>query len=201
MTTSNKGKELSPTGLSFTVDARVRAMFHAYMYEIAKEHAASAKALDGEDQRKEAKEAMISIMFAYTCLEAYINTVGIDNLGEDWNEFKGTSTWKKWLEIPAELARRKLDKTKEEFSEDEAPLKKNEPLFKSFKELGEIRNTYLVHLKPEFELPTSTKYGTTTDPIFNIFNCETSEWALGIIPDMVRRLDEFLIRPYPIWIK
>ena len=166
------------------------------MFRIAREHAERAKAVSGKEVLQEAQEAMISILFSYTCLEAYINTVGIDHLGEDWRQFEDgkrrhSSTKTKWKDIPDILLEKKLGKGGRVFDDGEEP-------FKSFLELQKIRDG-LVHLEQDFELPTETKYGNS-DPVLNILTGEKAMWALEIVPAMVYKLDGLLIRPYPNWL-
>jgi hypothetical protein len=173
-------------------DIAVRLGIHAYMYEIAQEHATNSKALDQKDARMEAKESMISIIFTFTCLEAYINTVGIDNLGEAWDNFKDNPPKSKWIGVSNRLYLIKFGKKRNIFKAGEEP-------FKSFLRLKTIRDK-LTHLKPVFETAIETKYGHS-DPILNIVNCGTAEWACKLVPMMVHKIDDLLLRPYPIWIK
>jgi hypothetical protein len=162
-----------------------------HMYEIAKEHRDLAKQVAGKDiykdMKAEIKESMISILFSYTCLEVYINTVGKDRLGSDWQKYEGGSTEAKWRGVSTALASKKLGKRHSIFNKSKEP-------FKSFLELEEIREDYLVHRKPEFGNVVETKYGRTEDAI-NVFNCDKAEWACKTVKDMVTKLNISIDNP------
>jgi hypothetical protein len=165
------------------------------MYEISKEHAEYAKKAAGADIHKnmnlEIKESMVCILFAYTCLEAYINTIGKDRLGSDWlyyeRERKHKPIKTKWIGVSNYLATKKSGKPSSVFSE------KTE-LFKSFLELKKIREDYLVHRKAEFGDVVQTKYGMTEGTV-NILNCDKANWACKIVRDMVSKLNESIDNP------
>jgi len=179
--------------LTETVSVKLRTELYIYMYEIAKEHATFAKDLDGKDMRAEIKESMISIILAYTCLEAYINTIGIDNMGEDWVRYEGSPTESRWIGISNALATKKLGKPTSVFNKKEEP-------FKSFLKLEEIRES-LVHRKASFGEPVPTKYGNT-DGTINSVNCDTAQWACTTVRDMVRTINKVIdTPPSETWIK
>lgn len=168
---------------------KARTNLYEHMYEIAKYHRDSAKRLDGKDMRAEIKESMISILFSYTCLEAYINTVGEDKLGSDWVRFSGkrTTLESKWLGVSRELAATKSGRPHSMFNKKEEP-------FKSFLELEKIREDYLVHRKAEFGDIVPTKYGSTEGTI-KVFDCNRAEWACEVVKQMVRKLNENIANP------
>jgi hypothetical protein len=172
-------------GIGEIVTVRTRAELFMLMYEIAREHRDMAKQAAGNNIHKhmkaEIKESMISILFSYTCLEAYINTVGKDKLGSEWQRYENNSTEAKWKGVSRALATKKLGKPHSVFSDKEEP-------FKSFLELEKIRKDYLVHRKAAFGDVVQTKYGTTEGTI-NTFNFDKAEWACKIVKDMVTKLN------------
>ncbi|MFC2022898.1 hypothetical protein ACFLTL_01905 [Chloroflexota bacterium] len=171
-------------GINGTVAVKARIELFIHMYDIAKEHRDRAKQAAGTDIQRnilpEIKESMISILFSYTCLEAYINTIGKDSLGTAWHNYEGSSTEAKWRGVSKALATKKLGMLHSVFSSHKEP-------FKSFLELEKIRNDYLVHRKPEFANVVETKYGRTEGTV-NVFNCDKAEWACSIVKDMVKKL-------------
>ncbi|MFC2024485.1 hypothetical protein ACFLTJ_02775 [Chloroflexota bacterium] len=166
---------------------RMRQNLYHHMYEIAKEHADIAKQLDGKDIKSELKESMISILFSYTCLEAYINAVGSDELGKDWVRFENNNLESKWIGVARELATRKAGRIVSPFSDSKEP-------FKSFKKLGRIRDKIIIHRKAEFMDIVDTKYGNM-DGTINIVNCDTAEWSCKIVKSMVRKLNQYINKP------
>jgi hypothetical protein len=173
--------------------AIMRTELYILMYEVAREHRGLAKRAGGKDRISEVKESMISILFAYTCLEAYINTVGKDGLKKEWGKYDLSSTETKWLGVSKNLATRKHGKPSSVFSKSKEP-------FKSFMELEKIREDTLVHRKANFSILVPTKYGNT-DVIVNTLNCEKAEWACNIVKDMVVKLNDNIDNPVPIdWV-
>src|SRR4030043_654648 len=89
----------------------MRRELYMSMYEVAREHRDEATKVDGKDQAEEIKHSMIRILFCYTCLEAFINTVGKDKLGriwdEKWGRNKKSSPDDKWLGLSQLLSSRK----------------------------------------------------------------------------------------------
>ena len=172
-----------------TAIVKMRKEMFMTMYEIAKEHRDLAKQAAGKDIHKhmnlEIKESMISILFSYTCLEAYINTIGKDRLGSDWRERQSTAD--KWTGVSEALATKKHQRPYIVFSEKDEP-------FKSFLELTKIRVEYLVHRKAEFGDVVQTKYGRTEGTV-NVLNCDAAEWACGVVRDMVKMLCENMDNP------
>jgi len=168
-------------GINGTMVVRTRAELFMYMYEIAKEHRDLAKQVAGKNiyknMKAEIKESMISILFSYTCLEAYINTVGKDRLGSDWQNYEGRSTEAKWIGVSNALVTEKLGKPHSIFNKSSVP-------FKAFLKLEKMRNDYLVHRKAEFGNVVQTKYGRTEGTI-NVFNCDKADWACKTVKDMV----------------
>lgn len=170
--------------------ALMRTELYILMYSVAREHRDLAKQVGGKDRISEVKESMISILFAYTCLEAYINTVGKDGLKKEWEKYESSSTETKWLGVSKYLATRKHGRSWSVFSKREEP-------FRSFMELEKIREDTLVHRKANFSILVPTKYGNT-DVIVNTLNCEKAEWACNVVRDMVNQLTNNIDNPMPI---
>ncbi len=170
---------------------KVRKELFMRMYKIAKEHRDHAKQVVGDDIQEhmddEFGEAMISILFSYTCLEAYINTIGKDRLGDDWQRYEGSSTEAKWEGVSKSLATKKLGKQHSVFSKNDEP-------FKLFLELEKIREKYIVHKPAKFSDVTLTKYGNTEGTI-NVLNCDKAEWACKVVKDMVKKLCDNIENP------
>lgn len=173
------------------VGVKARKEIYMTMYEISKEHAELAKQTAGMDIHKnmntEIKESMVSILFAYTCLEAYINTIGEDRLGSDWPRYKANPTESKWKGVSNALASKKSGRLNSVFN------KRKEP-FKSFLELEKIRENYLIHWKAEFGDVVQTKYGMTEGTV-NVLNCDKADWACKTVRDMVSKLNESIDNP------
>jgi hypothetical protein len=159
------------------------------MYNVAREHRDLAKQVGGRDKISEVKESMISILFAYTCLEAYINTVGMDGLWKEWKKYGKSSTQDKWLGVSRDLATKKYGKPRSVFNKHKEP-------FKSFVELEKIRIDNLVHWKANLEIQVPTKYGNT-DVTINTLNCDKAEWACNVVKEMVNQLTANIDNPAP----
>jgi hypothetical protein len=170
--------------------ALMRTELYILMYAVAREHRDLAKQAGGKDMILELKESMISILFAYTCLEAYINTVAKDGLKREWEKYEFSSTETKWLGVSKTLATKKHGKSWSVFSKSKEP-------FKSFMELERIREDTLVHRKANFDILVPTKYGNTA-ATFNTLNCEKAEWACNVVKDMVNQLTDNMDNPMPI---
>ena len=164
----------------------MRRELYMLMYEVAQEHRDKAIKVDGKNQAEEIKHSMICILFCYTCLEAFINTVGKDKLGQTWEEKWGknkeSSTGDKWLGVSKLLARKKHGKPYSVFNKSKEP-------FKSFLCLQKIRHDYLVHRKAEFSKVVKTKYGNTEGTI-NKLNVNTANRACKTVNQMVLKLVE-----------
>ena len=164
------------------------------MYDVAREHRDLAKQVGGKDRLSEVKESMISILFAYTCLEAYINTVGKDGLRKEWEKYETSSTEAKWFGVSKRLATMKYGKSRSVFNKAKEP-------FKSFMELEKIREDTLVHWKADFDIQVPTKYGNT-EVIVNTLNCDKAEWACNVVRDMVNQLTANIDNPAPArWVE
>jgi hypothetical protein len=167
------------------------------MYEISREHSELAKQVTGRNPNKdmpvEMKEAMISMLFAYTCLEAYINRIGHDELGINWNDnkHKNYSLRKKWEEVPKELLRKTTGEVADVFVENKEP-------FKSFIEFKGIRNS-LIHNKAEFYDIELTKYGRM-EKLVNVLSSEKAEWACNTVKAMIGELHNALGLSKPSWL-
>jgi len=176
-----------PTKLAVVVHTPTIAMrkeLYILMYQISREHRDEAMKVDGKNKNEEIKHSMICILFCYTCLEAFINTIGKDKLGntweERWGENKESSTSDKWLGVSKLLASKKYAKQYSVFN------KRKEP-FKSFLCLQKIRHYYLVHWKAEFSEVVKTKYGNT-DGTINKLNYNTANKACNTVKEMVLEL-------------
>jgi hypothetical protein len=138
---------------------------------------------------------MISVLFAFTCLDAYINSVGKDNLEPDWQNYEKASPEGKWKGVTSAYAEKVLGRRRAIFNKSKEP-------FKSFLELGQLRID-LVHWRPEFRPLEKTKYGTGEakgEATINRINCEKAEWACGIVEEMIKKLLLSLSKPIPRWL-
>lgn len=160
------------------------------MYEVAKEHRDLAKMVTSKDRNLEIKESMISILFSYTCLEAFINAIGKDRLVGEWQKYERNSIEAKWKGVSKWLATKKHGTPWSVFNGEEDP-------FQSFLELKKIRADYLVHWKANFSTGVKTKYGNGAEAI-SILNCEKAEWACNIVKDMVLMLSANIDNPLPV---
>jgi len=180
-------------GIESKVSVRIRTLLYIRMYEIAVEHKDLAKQIASnniEHMIDEIKESMISILFSYTCLENYINTIGIDLLQpSEWNQYKGEHVGiiRKWKGISKILANKKWGKPHIVFSDDTEP-------FKSFLELKDIREKSLVHRQAEFSNIVETRYGITDGTIM-VLNCDKAEWACDVVKNMIKKLCENIVNP------
>jgi len=168
-----------------TTTIAMRRELYVLMYEVAQKHRDEAIKVDGKNQAEEIQHSMICILFCYTCLEAFINTVGKDKLGEIWEEkwgkYKESSADDKWLGVSKELAGKKHGKSDSVFNKSKEP-------FKSFLRLKRIRED-LVHRKAEFSEVVRTKYGNTEGTI-NTLNANTADRACKTVKQMVLKLVE-----------
>ena len=176
----------------------MRRELHILMYEVAEKHRDEAIEVDGKNEAEEIKHSMICVLFCYTCLEAFINTIGKDKLGEEWEEkwgkYRRSPTEGKWMGVSQSLSRKKHGKPSPVFS------KSGEP-FKSFLRLERIREEDLVHRKAEFSEVVRTKYGNTEGTI-NTLNANTADWACRTVKRMVLALVENMDDPADVeWIK
>jgi hypothetical protein len=172
-----------------SVIALLRTEFYMLMYAVAKEHRDLAKKATGKDRNLEIKGSMISILFSFTCLEAYINAIGKDRLESEWQKYEGNPIEAKWKGVSNWLATKKQGKPWSVFNDDKDP-------FESFLELKKIREDYLVHWKADFGSAVKTKYGNTAEAI-NTLNCEKAEWACNIVKEMVIKLNDNIDNPLP----
>ncbi|MFC1972514.1 hypothetical protein ACFLVE_03820 [Chloroflexota bacterium] len=164
------------------VSITLRTALYTRMYEIAEEHRDMAKSVAGTDRKAEIKESMIAILFAYTYLEAYINTIGNDRLSQDWSvKNKRMPLDKKWINVSTELAGHSI------YESDKEP-------FKSFLELKTLREENLVHWKAQANEPVPTKYGLE-DIMVAKFNFEKAKWACETVKQMVSKLSENMSDP------
>jgi hypothetical protein len=165
----------------------LRTELYVLMYEVAKEHRDLAKKISGKARNEEIKESMISILFSFTCLEAYINAIGRDRLVGEWMKYEGNSIEAKWMGVSKWLATKKHGTQTSVFHDHKNP-------FMAFLELKKIREDYLVHWKPTFSRGVKTKYGTGAEAV-SILNCEKAEWACNIVRDIVIKLNANMDNP------
>jgi len=176
----------------------MRKELYILMYDVAQKHRDEAIKVDGKNQTEEIQHSMICILFCYTCLEAFINTVGKDKLGaiweEKWGNNKESSPDDKWLGVSKLLSSKKHGKPYSVFNKSEEP-------FKSFLDLKKIREDYLVHRKAEFSEVVKTKYGNTEGTI-NTLNVNTANRACKTVKQMVVKLVENMDdAPEVKWVK
>jgi len=181
----------SKVEVSSKLEMKMRANLCQYMYEIAKKHSELAKRIAGKDRSAEVKESLISVVFAYTCLEAYINSLGRDKLAWTSEKLKATNLESKWQHIPDILAEKAKGRIFSVYN------KRNEP-FKSFLKLKSLREDF-IHWKAEFGDVQETKYGRM-DGTINQINSEVAEWASNVVIAMIKKLHEIIGEP-PSWIE
>jgi len=141
----------------------------------------------------EIKNAMISIVFALTCLEGYINWVARAFLGTNWLNYKDTSPEGKWKGVANAITQKKFGKMRTPFSEKEPP-------FKSFLELVQLRNG-IVHLEPEEWLGLEEgKYGLSNVGV-NQIDAEVAEQACQTVEGMITKLHEVIEVDLPWWLR
>jgi hypothetical protein len=177
-------------GFEGTVTVKIRKELFISMHKIAKEHRDRAKQVasnDIQNMNDEIDESMISILFSYTCLEAFINTIIEDRLGNDRQRYEGISTEAKWMGVSKFLATKKFGKPHSVFSKGDEP-------FKSFQVLEKIREDYIVHRPAKFGEVTQTKYGNT-DGTIDVLNCDNAEWACNVVKNIVTKLCENIENP------
>lgn len=176
----------------------MRKELYILMYDIAQKHRDEARKVDGKNQTEEIQHSMICILLCYTCLEAFINTVGKDKLGEIWEEkwgkYRKPQTEGKWMGVSKLLSNKKHGRPQSVFNKSKEP-------FKSFLCLEKVREDYLVHRKAEFTEVVETKYGNTERTI-NLLNANTADWACKTVRRMVLKLVENMDdAPEVNWVK
>lgn len=162
----------------------VRVALYNRMYDIAMEHKDLAKRYAGKEGKVEIKESMISILFAYTYLEAYINAIGIDHLGTEWQKpkYKKASTVDKWKDVSRILSSNQPESRYTVFCKNKEPMK-------SLVKLKTIRDEHLVHWKAQAHEPVLND-GNLVDIIIATFNYKDAEWACDTAKQMVTKLNE-----------
>lgn len=176
-------------------ELKMRKELYMLMYDVAKKHRDEANSLNGKNQNEEIESSMVSILFCYTCLEAFINTIGKDKLkSEEWAKYEDASTEGKWMGISNKLASKKYETKSSIFSNNKEP-------FKSFLELEIIREQFLVHRKANFDDIVKTKYGNTEGTV-NTLNNEKADWACLTVQNMVKTLaDNINDAPSITWVE
>ena len=176
------------------VIVRARRELSRDMYDIANEHRHLAHCVTGRDIEKdmtrEIRESMISIVFAHTCLEAYINTMGKEKIRNIFNY--NWKPLKKWNEVARALAKQEPEEYMDVFKDEEEP-------FRSFVELVRVRGK-LVHFKAALREPMRTKYGRTEGTI-NWVNSTKAERACGIVKMMIKKLHDSTGTKCPNWLE
>jgi hypothetical protein len=193
----NKIIEVPTAKISITTyapEVKLRKELYMLMFDIAKENRDKSEEVSGKNQNEEIKFSMISILFSYTCLEAFINTIGKDMLGIEWSRFEGNPIEGKWKGVSKFLASKKYGMSYSVFNNGQEPLS-------SFKKLKEIREDVLVHRKANFNQPVQTKYGNT-DVTINTLNSEIAKWACLTVKEMVTAIATNIDNPPLIeWVK
>lgn len=169
---------------------RGRAELCIHMYEIAKRHRDLAKLVEGKNIKAEIKESMISIIFAYTCLEAFINALGVDTLADGYNYNWEPLT--KWNKVGHALTKEPLKASMPIFSLEEKP-------FSSFEELENTRNK-LIHYKARMRDVAKTKYGPEIGLITWV-NYSKAEQSCSTILAMIKKLHNSVGITLPNWLK
>jgi hypothetical protein len=179
---------------TYAPEVKLRKELYILMFDIAKENRDKADEMSGKNQNEEIKFSMISILFSYTCLEAFINTIGKDKLDKDWHNYENNSTESKWMGVSKFLASKKYGELCSIFNKGKEP-------FSSFIKLEEIREDYLVHRKANFNQPVKTKYGNT-EGIVNTLNSDAAKWACSVVRDMINTIVSNIDNPPSIdWLK
>ncbi len=111
------------------------------MFELAREHAdAAARSARRQppDRQGEQMHSLVAVLMSYFALEALINMVGADRLGERFRHYDRMSPEGKWMEIT-----RLVSKTGKTFAEEGSELRA----------LGTLRTwrNQLTHYKGEYE--------------------------------------------------
>jgi hypothetical protein len=162
------------------------------MYEIAEDHKELAKKVTGRDTSKdmpvEIKESMIGIIFAYTCLEAYINVMGKDQFGGGWQSYENANIVSKWKGLTNYLMKRETGKIRDIYGTK---------LLNALESLRLLRHD-LVHWKAEFLDIVETKYGRTEGLIESV-SFEKAEWACNIMQRMISKFHNGTDIPRPSW--
>lgn len=176
-------------GITGDVSTAGRIDLAAVMYGIAKKHQGMAREVAGSDMAAELEQSLISILSAYTALEAYINMYGRDRLSQKvWQEkfFKRrASTESKWVGVPQRATGKSLNKGREPF--------------KSFLELESLRK-YIVHFNPRFAPLAPSKYGTVIEA-YSKLTCEKAEWACRTVRRMIVALHKLDGSDRPGWLE
>jgi hypothetical protein len=111
------------------------------MFELAREHAdaasRSARATP-PDRQGEQTHSLVAVLMSYFALEAFINMVGADRLGDRFHHYDRMSPEGKWVEVT-----RLVSKTGQTFREDGDEIR-------ALSTLRGWRNT-LTHYKGEYE--------------------------------------------------
>ena len=180
--------------LRISSNIRMRTNLAQRMYEIANEHRELAKKVTGRNATKdmpiEIRESMISIVFAYTCLQAYINVIGKDNLSSSWESYEDASIVSKWKGVTNWIMKRRFGKIRDIYGKK---------LLVAFEKLGQLRHD-MVHWNAEFLDVMETKYGRT-EGIIKSISSEKAEWACDIMQMMIHSFHNGTGIPRPVWFK
>ncbi len=127
---------MSMTG---SLTSRTRRPLEVHLWQLAQEHAERAQSASDP---LEMQQTIGAVVMAAACLEAYINSVFIEELHRPEDDL-----WKspeaKWEDAAKEIGQ---------------PFDKGRPPFQDLKRLMDLRN-YVLHYKPRFTEPVKTREG------------------------------------------
>ena len=144
------------------------------LHDIAIKHRDDALQVDGKNMREEIEHSMISMLFAYTCLEAFINAIAADRT--DLSFGKKTGIESKLVSVSEHLATRKHGRRL-------SPFNKSSQLLESLRALTRSRID-LVHWDAQFADVVTTKYGNTERTI-ETFNASQAASACRTVKDII----------------
>jgi len=122
------------------------------MFQLAREHAeaaARAARMSPPDHQGEQTHSLVALLMAYFALEAFINMVGGDRLGDRYRHYDRMSPEGKWVEVT-----RLVSKSGKTFTEDG-------PELRALSALRTWRNV-LTHYKGEYEDVQQSRRGGET---------------------------------------
>lgn len=128
---------------------------------------------------RERQSSLFAILFSAFALEAHINRIGYDMLGEEtFNLVKLLKLENKWLLFPKLLKGKTFDE--------------NSQLFKDFKKLIELRNKFVHYKMYAYKELVEHPSGVKVPGIYEDTNAEKAEFAYEVAKKMILELDELL---------
>jgi hypothetical protein len=180
-----------------TPHTKIRAALENRYYHLSQQFlslaGATYKAKPG-DVNAQFEPALLSILFAAFCLEAFINNVCRERLGnagekkylqKDSPEKEIKEKWKRVLEEITSSRGKQV--TGEEFSKN--------PFWSHFCILFDLRDK-LVHYKVGFEIPVGTEWRNAA-PIYAEVNFQEAEKYVKAMDDMIRKTCELCSIDFP----